>query len=117
MAFLLFWWVTGRKGGRRCRSLRCPVPQTRFTAGLEEPAYSVGSDLPALAEYAEPKLQVDLGLVDDKLNERTARHHLDASVSVCGCITEERLLEKILSLSTGWKVISQSVSTTGPTQH
>src|SRR5947209_15943013 len=38
---------TDRKGGRSCRSLRCPVPQTRLgsTAGLEEPTYSVVSDL------------------------------------------------------------------------
>jgi hypothetical protein len=114
MAFLLFWWITGRKGGQRCRSLLCPVPQTRFTAGLEDPAYSVVSDLRALEEYVEPKLQVVLGSVDDKLNERTAWHHLDASLSVPRCGTEERLLERVLSLSTGWKTISQSVSTTGP---
>src|SRR5437870_12850513 len=38
---------TDRKGGRLCRSLRCPVPQTRLrsTAGLEEPTYSVVGDL------------------------------------------------------------------------
>jgi hypothetical protein len=114
MAFLLFWQVTGRKGGRRCRSLRCPVPQTRFTAELEEPAYSVVSSLRALEDYAKPKLQVVPGLVDDKLKLRTAWHHLDASVSVSKGRTEERLLEKVLSLSTGWKMNSQSVSTTGP---
>src|SRR5208337_1164927 len=82
MAFLLFWWVTGRKGDRRCRSLRCPVPQTGFTAELEEPAYSVVSNLRGSAKYAEPKLQVAPGSADDKLNSRTAWHHPDASVSV-----------------------------------
>jgi hypothetical protein len=107
MAFLLFWWVTGRKGDRRCRSLHCPVPQTRFTAGLEEPAYSVVSDMHALAEFQEPKLQVVAGSVDDKLNERTAWHHPDASLSVRRCRTEERLLERVLSLYTNWKTISQ----------
>src|SRR5947199_4466434 len=39
---------TDRKGGRSCRSLRCPVPQTRLgsTAGLEEPTHSVVGDRP-----------------------------------------------------------------------
>src|SRR6516225_2935616 len=41
----LYSFLSGkdRKGGRRCRSLRCPAPQTvmRSTVGLEEPTYSV----------------------------------------------------------------------------
>src|SRR5881392_3529903 len=34
---------TDRKGGRSCRSLRSPLPQTRLgsTAGLEEPTYQL----------------------------------------------------------------------------
>jgi hypothetical protein len=60
-----------------------------------------------LAEFQEPKLQVVAGSVDDKLNERTAWHHPDASVSLRRCGTEERLLEKFLSLYTNWKRISQ----------
>jgi hypothetical protein len=114
MAFLLFWWVTGRKGDRRCRSLHCPVPQTRFTTGLEEPAYSVVSDLRALADYAEPKLQVVAGSVDDKQKLRAAWHHPDASVPVSKRRTEDEVAGKVPFAFHCLENNSQSVSTTGP---
>jgi hypothetical protein len=67
-----------------------------------------------MAECVKPKLQVVPGSVDDKLNERSAWHHPEASLSVRKRRTEERLLKRVPSLSTGWKTISQSISTTGP---
>jgi hypothetical protein len=93
------------------------VPQTRFTAELEEPAYSVVSDLHALAEFQKPKLQVVPGSVNAKLKLRAAWHHPDASVSVCKRRTEERLLEKVLSFSTAWRLIPSQFQQLDQAQH